>query len=238
MDMNASALRFARTLWRYNNVSTPAAPADALIVMGTNDLGIPRHAAKIFHQFRYRWVVVTGGVYHSRSIRGEEFNGTEAEVFYRLLAAERCPTDVIFLENDAENTGQNITFSRDLFDRHNIAISSCQLVHSPTMQRRALATACKQWPVVSWQCSCESISFEQYIHGLDLSKFLKSLVGDTYRILAYADKGYQMPNHMPDDVQVALRELIRLGFTGGLPSDHQNDCLIHSFLRLPGGDVA
>lgn len=80
-NMNSNLHELAKILWSYNNISALPKSADVLIVMGTNDLGVPRYAAELALSHEYRWIVVTGGVSHQQSIRAEPFGGTEAEVF-------------------------------------------------------------------------------------------------------------------------------------------------------------
>jgi hypothetical protein len=42
------------------------------------------------------------------------------------------------------------------------------------------------------------------------------MVGDTQRIKVYADRGFQIPQEIPDDVWAAFNELVRRGFTSHL----------------------
>ncbi|MDX0415056.1 hypothetical protein GHK39_32850 [Sinorhizobium medicae] len=214
--MHSAIRNLVKILWDYNNVPSSVDDADVLIVMGTNDLGVPRYAAELALSRKYNWVVVTGGVHHERSTRGLLFGGTEAEVFRRIMMDAGCPDQLILVENVARNTGANITESKSLLDMRSINVSYGQLVHTPTMQRRALATAEKQWEGVSWRISAQRVSFDEYIDGLNFERFTHGLVGDTYRILDYPSKGFQKPQPMPYTVREALKELIEMGFTNTL----------------------
>jgi len=42
------------------------------------------------------------------------------------------------------------------------------------------------------------------------------LVGDTQRITVYAEKGFAIPQEIPDNVRVAYERLVAAGFTGRL----------------------
>lgn len=42
------------------------------------------------------------------------------------------------------------------------------------------------------------------------------LVGDTQRIWLYAERGYAIPQPVPDDVHNAYRELVAAGYTSRL----------------------
>lgn len=203
----------AKILWDYNYIPMPPADADVLIVMGTDDLGVPRHAAELARTYRYTSIVVTGGVTHQFAKCGTPFGSTEAEFFKRVLEEAGCPGDLILIENLARNTGANILESKALLERHGITIRTGQLVHTPTMQRRALATAQEQWPDVRWSISSQQTTFEAYIENLNFERFVHSLVGDTYRIWQYPSLGFQIEQEIPNEVRAALRALLNLGFT-------------------------
>jgi uncharacterized SAM-binding protein YcdF (DUF218 family) len=203
----------ARVLWDYNYQPQPTGDADVLIVMGTNDLGVPRHAAQLAQTHHYKAIVVTGGVSHALSLHGEPFGGTEAEVFRAIMVASGCRADMIRLEAEARHTGENVTKSRLLLEQEGIEVRSGQLVHTPTMPRRALATARKQWPEVEWRISAEVTDFESYVQHLNFETFVHGLVGDSYRILSYPLEGFQVEQPMPTEVKQALKHLLEGGYT-------------------------
>jgi uncharacterized SAM-binding protein YcdF (DUF218 family) len=211
--MTDNQYELIKTLWRYNYVPSQPSAADVLIVMGTDDLGVPRYAAKLAAEHSYKAIVVSGGVLHQYSPHGEPFGGTEAEVFREVLLNAGCPDHLIHLENRARNTGANVLESRSLLTSLDIDVTSGQLVHTPTMQRRALATAQKQWEDVHWKISGEPTTLDAYVSGRDFERFTHALVGDTYRIWHYPSKGFQVEQSMPDDVKAALKELLTLGYT-------------------------
>jgi len=72
----------AEALWDYNQLDQSPSDADLLLVMGTNDLGVPQYAAQLYQQYSYKHVVVTGGVSHTKSLHGQGFEGTEAKIFF------------------------------------------------------------------------------------------------------------------------------------------------------------
>ena len=42
------------------------------------------------------------------------------------------------------------------------------------------------------------------------------LIGDLQRIKVYADKGFQVPQHIPENVWAAYHQLVQLGYTDHL----------------------
>ncbi len=205
------ALGHGRVLWDFNAVPQKPAPADLMIVMGTDDLGVPATAAQVARDHGFRAVVATGGVRHDRSSRGAAFGGTEAEVFQAEMRRLDCPCPVL-LEDEARNTGENITRTRALLQRRGIAVTTGLLVHTPGMQRRALATAQQQWPEVRWRVTGQRISYDAYLQDLDQERFLRQLTGDSYRLLLYPKLGYQVAIAVPEPVQASIRALAALGF--------------------------
>jgi hypothetical protein len=57
------------------------------------------------------------------------------------------------------------------------------------------------------------------------------LVGDTQRIEVYAERGFAIPQHMPDEVRTAYRRLVKAGFTSRLLQDGVSG--LHHHAGLP-----
>lgn len=218
MTLNPQILAATQTLWDYNReVATQPQSTDLLLVMGTNDLGVPRYAATLPANHAFGTIVVTGGVAHENALHTEPFGGLEATVFQQTMHGLGCPEDTILVEDAALNTGDNITKTRALLQAHGIAVRTGHLVHTPTMQRRALATAMRQWPEVEWTVSCQSITLSEYLTNIDTTRFINGLVGDTFRILDYPARGYQVAMDMPETVRQAMQILIDAGYNRMLP---------------------
>ena len=61
------------------------------------------------------------------------------------------------------------------------------------------------------------VSFAEYLENyvnseLSTDDVVSIMVGDLQRIKVYADKGFQIPQEIPDDVWSAYEELIRAGY--------------------------
>ncbi len=217
----------AQILWDYNALEMPPRDADVLLVMGHADLGVPRRAAALAKQFKYRSIVVSGGVSHEKSPLGEPFGATEAVAFQREMVALGVSAAQISLENASQNTGQNVTFTRDLLAAENI--QTVQLVHTPVMRRRAYATAMRQWPGPEFFVTSEQTTLQAYLHGRNPARVITTLVGDTARILAYPALGFQIPQPCPAEVKQALQWLITVaGYDKNLPDGFTE--ILHSFI--------
>jgi hypothetical protein len=61
------------------------------------------------------------------------------------------------------------------------------------------------------------VSFDEYLENyvnseLSTDDVVSIMVGDLQRIKVYADKGFQIPQEIPDDVWAAYEELISAGY--------------------------
>ncbi len=119
-----------------------AAPADVIIVLGCNPYapgGGPslclsartQHAADLYHRGLAEHIIASGGYI--------EGGPAEASVMLRLLASEGVPESAVLLEEQAQNTIQNVSYSKQIIERNgwNTAI----LVTEPYHIKRATLIA-------------------------------------------------------------------------------------------------
>ena len=126
-----------RTLWEYHDLRHEPRRSDVGIGLGSRDPGVAVHTAELFHAGRFP--------------RGEA-------VHYREIALELgVPDEVILVEPEARNTGENVEFTRRLLAEREIR--SVTLVTRPYQQRRAYATAKRCWPGVDVMCASKAVSF-------------------------------------------------------------------------------
>jgi uncharacterized SAM-binding protein YcdF (DUF218 family) len=203
-----------RTLWEYHRLDDELRPVDVAVGLGGHDPGVAIHAAALYNRGLFPRLVFTGGVVPAtvdRFPRGEA-------VHYREIAMRHgVPADAILVETAATNTGENITFTRNLLAAQGIEVGSVLLVSRPYQQRRAFATAKKRWPGVEVRCSAERRDIDDYIASIgDVDRVINMLVGDTQRITAYAQAGFAVEQHVPDDVHAAYERLVAAGYTSRL----------------------
>jgi uncharacterized SAM-binding protein YcdF (DUF218 family) len=142
---------------------------------------------------------------------------TEAETFAKIALEMGVPKEKIFTESRSTNTGENIAFTYELFLKNNLPVRKIILVQKPYMERRAYATFMKQWPgpPVEVMVTSPQLSFEEYPNQhISLEEVVHIMVGDLHRIDMYARKGFQIPQHIPQEVWDAYHTLVRKGFTG------------------------
>lgn len=199
------------TLWRYHDLHHPLRPADVGIGLGSHDLGVATYTAKLYHQGLFPMIVFTGA---NAPTTVERFPRGEA-VHYREHALERgVPDGAILVETEARNTGDNITLTRRLLEGRDVEVTSAILISRPYQQRRAYATCKKLWPNVDVTCASRPLPLDEYIESIgDADRVVNMLVGDTQRITLYAERGYAIPQPVPEQVQAAYERLVSAGYT-------------------------
>lgn len=189
----------------------PDAHADILLIPGSHDLRVADHAARLFLQGAADWLVCSGGY---GKVTEERFQKPEAQLF-----AERCATlgvdpARIILEPEATNTGENFTLSRLALEKRGIKPRVGLIVCKPYMARRAWATARQQWPEPRWMVSPLPLAFEEYASpDTPYQELIELMVGDLQRMDAYAQRSFQVPVDVPEEVQNAWQRLVEDGYS-------------------------
>ncbi|SFE69085.1 DUF218 domain-containing protein [Actinopolyspora alba] len=201
-------------LWDYHDLHHQPRVCDVGVGLGSHDLGVADHVVELYEQGFFPRIVFTGA---NAPTTIERFPRGEA-VHYREHALSRgVPDSVIEVEPEATNTSENIEFTRQILERKNLDISSLLLVSRPYQQRRAFATAKKVWPEVDIVCSSQQVDLDSYVASIGNSdKVINMLVGDTQRITLYAQRGFAVPQEVPDDVNHAYHRLVEAGYTARL----------------------
>ncbi|MDP3746303.1 MAG: YdcF family protein [Phenylobacterium sp.] len=133
------------TINRRHLIRTPLEPADLLFVFGTRH-GVAEFVAAIAELWRggyFRWALVSGG-----PTLGDPED--EASVLSRLMVEAGVPRDIILLERQAMNTGENVIFSLPILEGQiGLAnIGSLIAVGKLHTSARYLMTLHRHWPGV------------------------------------------------------------------------------------------
>jgi uncharacterized SAM-binding protein YcdF (DUF218 family) len=207
----------AHVLWDYMLLRHELVESNVILALGSHDTRVAEHAADVFLRGLAPLLVCSGNVGRLTSGR---FQSSEAETFGDIAVSRGVPREAILLETRSTNTGDNITFSRELLAAHGIHPLRAIVVQKPYMERRAYATTQRRWPGLDVRVTSPPISFDNYPTS-DLPKDLviSVIVGDVQRMRVYAERGFQIPQPIPDDVWTAWRELVRRGYTSHLVED-------------------
>ncbi|MDC0767400.1 YdcF family protein [Streptomyces sp. HD] len=206
----------ATLIWNYHQMDHEQRPCSAAIGLGSHDLGVATTAADLYREGLFPVMVFSGGnspTTLARFPRGEA-------VHYREHALSLgVPDEAILVEPKAANTGQNITFSRELLAEAGIAVESLLLVSKPYMERRSYATCRRLWPEVEVVCASEPLELDAYIRSIgDERLVVDMLVGDLQRVIEYPRLGFAVEQEVPAVVYGAYERLVRAGFDSRLVS--------------------
>lgn len=203
-------LQLAKTIWDYHHMNIPLQKADCILALGSQDTRVAERAAEIYLQGWAPLLIFSGGV---GRITKDLWTETEAELFAKIALQKGVPRENMLLENRSTNTGENISFTRQLLLEKGLNPQSFILVQKPYMERRAYATFQKQWPGKTVYVTSPQISFENYpTDQFPSEQVINIMVGDLQRIRIYAEKGFQVAQHIPDKVWNAYERLVDLGF--------------------------
>ena len=212
--MEPSTDDLARILWDYMRLGHEPAPADVILVLGSNDVRVGEHGARLFLRGLAPLMVCSG---HVGRLTAGTFEKSEAETFADAAVRLGVPREAILLEGRSTNTGENIDFSRALLAARGLRPSRIILVQKPYMERRAWATFKRRWPEPELQVTSTPIPYDQYpTPEIPRELVIDILVGDVQRIRVYADQGFQIPQPMPPEVWSAWEALVARGYTGHL----------------------
>lgn len=213
--LDDSTRAHAHEVWNYllGEPDVTLKQADFVLALGSGDTTVAERAAEIVLARAAPVLVVSGG-YGKAALEPSTSDMTEAERYAAVARQSGVSPDKIVLERRARNTGENITYTRDLLKDLGYGVGSGILVAKPYMRRRALATAEKQWREIAWQITSPKGSFDDYMRSVnDARQMLELMVGDLQRMRVYSRTGFQTRQSVPSDVWLSYEALVRAGFT-------------------------
>ncbi|MFE3057111.1 YdcF family protein [Nocardia sp. NPDC059239] len=185
---------------------------DVGIGLGSHDSGVATYTAELYDQGMFPLIVFTGA---NAPGTIDLFPRGEAVHFRERAVELGVPDDVILIETEATNTGENIDFTRALLEgRTDLGpVRSAVLICRPYQQRRSYAICRKRWPKIDVICASRPLPLDDYIKSIgDVDRVINMLVGDTQRIWVYAAKGWAIDQEMPDEVRKSFSRLVDAGF--------------------------
>ncbi|MEH0688698.1 YdcF family protein [Vibrio cholerae] len=194
-------------LWAYMRLNQPLERCDGLLVLGSNDVRVAEHAAKLYLDGWAKTVIFSGGA--GRLTQGL-FTDSEADTFAQIAIDMGVPRRDIVIENQATNTGENLLFSAEKLQQLNIQLDSILLVQKQYMERRCYAAFLKQWPLPYRQVFVTSPAltvWDYFNEDIDLDTTVRAMLGDFERIKTYPQLGFQVEQVVPDSVEQAYRAL-------------------------------
>ena len=205
-------------LWDYLRLGVAPRKADCIVGFGNFNVNIARRAAQLYRDGYAPKVLFTGGL--GRNTEGM-LPEPEAHRFARVAMQCGVPREDILIEDRSTNTRDNILFTRALLEAQGMAGGRLLGVHQPFMERRITAAMGVYWPEADFSVTSPQVSIPQYIRdsidqGVTEAAAVCVIVGDFQRMELYAQKGYQLPQYIPQEAWQAFHRLVELGYDSQL----------------------
>lgn len=205
----------SKIIWNYHNIRQELSHADLIFVLCSNDIRVAEYAAEIFLEGYAPRIIFSGGMAHQGDVLATGWDVPEADKFAEAAIKRGVLKEKILIENKAQNTGENFSFSKDILEKSGVSYRKIILVQKPFMLRRTYATFMKQWPGEKSEIILTSppIDFANYPNELITEEILiNTMVGDLQRISIYPKKGFQIEQNIPENVWQAFEKLVDLGY--------------------------
>ncbi|MDP2630135.1 MAG: YdcF family protein [Candidatus Uhrbacteria bacterium] len=202
----------AKKIWEYMLVHQQLKKADCILVMGSYDRRVGQYAVDLFLRGYAPLIIFSGG--GSRKESSERFGKSEAETFADIARHAGVPEESIMVESRAANTTENVLFTKKLLEERGVSVRTVIIVQKPAMERRAFATFRQRWPEKECVVTSPPISYEDFPNEeIPKDLMIQNIVGDLQRIRVYTEKGWLIPQKIPDEVWSAYEELVGAGYT-------------------------
>lgn len=207
-------LKSLQVIWDYLCLHQQPQKADVIVGFGNFNTDIARRAAELYRQGLAPKILFTGGL--GRNTEGL-LPEPEAVRFARVAMECGVPEEDILIEDKSTNTKENIEFTRALLEEKGIPHGHILGVHQPFMERRIKAAMGVYWPGLYFSVTSPQVTIPEYLaaakrQGVSENASVSVIVGDFQRMDLYAKKGYQLPQHIPEEAWEAFRQLVEMGY--------------------------
>lgn len=211
---NTEALAPLQVIWDYLCLHQQPGKADVIVGFGNFNDNIARRAAELYHQGLAPKILFTGGL--GRNTLGL-LPETEAARFARVAMECGVPDQDIIREDKSTNTAENILFTKQLLEALEVPHGHILGVHQPFMERRITAAMGVYWPELRFSVTSPQVTIPQYLEdakkqGITENASISVIVGDFQRMELYAEKGWQLPQEIPEEAWAAFHRLVAMGY--------------------------
>lgn len=203
-----------QVIWDYLCLRQKPEKADCIVGFGNFNDNIARRAAQLYREGYAPKVLFTGGL--GRNTEGL-LPEPEAVRFAKVAISCGVPEADILMEDKSANTKENIEFTRALLKKAGLPHDHILGVHQPFMERRIKAAMGVYWPGLNFSVTSPQVTIPEYLadakkQGITENAAVSVIVGDFQRMELYAQKGYQLPQHIPEEAWAAFRQLVEMGY--------------------------
>ena len=203
-----------QVIWDYLRLGQKPEKCDCIVGFGNFNTDIARRAAELYLQGYAPKILFTGGL--GRNTEGL-LPEPEAVRFAKVAMECGVPEQDIILEDQSTNTAENILFTRKKLEQLGLPHDHILGVHQPFMERRITAAMGVYWPELNFSVTSPQVAIPEYLErarqqGVSENASVSVIVGDFQRMDLYAKKGYQLPQHIPEQAWEAFRQLVAMGY--------------------------
>lgn len=199
MRDSSSLTRPFDLLVSYLAISDRPRSADVIIGFGSDCPDVGQRAAQLFHMGLSPWVMFAGG----RGRLSGNLECTEAAFLKRVAVDSGLPPKSIITEEESKNTLENVRFAFAVLSERSIHPREVILVTQPVHQRRAFATAKRQFPGVHFiNCPSRELSLDD-LDQASMVRLAHLAVGEIDRLKRYAGQDDIVPQPFPGSVVTA-----------------------------------
>lgn len=201
-------------IWDYLCLHREPEKADCIVGFGNFNTDIARRAAELYLQGYAPKVLFTGGL--GRNTEGL-LPEPEAVRFAKVAMECGVPEEDIILEDKSTNTAENILFTRRKLEELGLPHDRLLGVHQPFMERRIWAAMGIYWKEADFRVTSPQVTIPEYLRrareqGISENASISVIVGDFQRMELYAEKGWQLPQTIPEEAWQAFRALVEMGY--------------------------
>ncbi len=184
--MDHKKVKTLQDITEYMLVETDLRPADLGFVFGgANADSLADHAAKLYHDGLFKQIIVSGGV-------ATDDGRLECDRMRDRLVECGVPEDKILVENQATNTGENVTYGMALIEKEiglkNVkSVIGIGQIHA---SRRFVMTLEKHWPDVTKMFSTPNYYPVKRKNWHKDNKFKSDVMREFNKIAPYKKQGF------------------------------------------------
>jgi uncharacterized SAM-binding protein YcdF (DUF218 family) len=175
--------------------------SDAIFVFGHIDKRVAEHTGNLFLKNKASKIIISGGIGTAK--KDPAGFPSEAEYFSSVIKNMGVPENIIFLENKATNTLENVLFGMKKAQEEKLAVNSVIIVSVPFLLCRAQATFLKHYPDIKIYKSSFSVENIDYNN----ISSIKRLLAEVDRLDTYAQKGDIAKVQIPNVVREAYSKI-------------------------------
>src|SRR5262249_36813804 len=197
----------------YHRMNHQLEESDAILVLCSHDESVAERGAQLFLDGWAPLLIFSGGL---GAITKNLWSEPEADRFAVIAVTMGVPPERILIENGSSNTGENVLFTKQMLEELGLNLETFIVVQKPYMERRSYATFRQLWPEKGVRVTSPQVSFKDYLerysnNALSRDDVISIMVGDLQRIRVYAEKGFQIPQEIPESVWSAYEQLVAAG---------------------------